>query len=90
MQSSITDAWVKEAQKYVTPTRLAKHTETLDNHSLATEDSLDSHSQANPGPESICSSCVVLILLYLGNAEYYDQGPLNTSFQQNGIFLVLF
>ena len=55
-----------------------------------TEDSLDSHSQANPGPESICSSCVVLILLYLSNAEYYDQGPLNTSLQQNGIFLVLF
>ena len=55
-----------------------------------TEDSLDSHSQANPGPESICSSCVVLILLYFGNTEYYDQGPLNTSFQQNGIFLMLF
>ena len=38
VQNSITDAWVKEAKKYVIPTCLAKHMETLDNHSQANGD----------------------------------------------------
>ena len=62
VQSSITDTWVKEAQKYVTPTRLASggclrvNTHWIVMARLILE-----------------QSPFVLILLYLGNTEYYNQ-----------------
>ena len=58
-----------------------------------TEDSLDSQSQANPGPESICSSCVVLNTTVPRQRRILRSGStkhvIPTEWNLSGVVLVL-